>query len=108
MLESGTCDWVIYELKTCGLGDAWTRGRGTHESGTLSHGTQRHGARGREDSPRRGTVSMRTRERKKNFTRFLCLMCKIQFSVVSRKVFYKVIMGTGEKYMSRNQGRIQN
>ena len=93
MLESGTCgqgtcDSVIYGPPK----DAWTRGRGTHESGTLSHGTQRHGARGREDSPRRGTVSMRTRERKKNFTRFLCLMCKIQFSVVSRKVFYKVIM----------------
>ena len=43
------------------LEDVWTRGRGTHESRTLSRGTRGRGARGREDSPRRGTVSMRTR-----------------------------------------------
>ena len=46
------------------------RGRGAHESGSFSHSTlscetRGRGARIREDSPRCGTVSMRTRGRDK-------------------------------------------
>ena len=60
---------------TCGLGDAWTRGRGTHESRTLSYGTQGHEERGREDSLRLGTVSTRVPGRdKQNVTQVLRLL----------------------------------
>ena len=60
------------------LGDAWTRGCG---------------ARGRAESLRCGTISMRTWgviNKHPNITQFLNVICKIQFSVtvVSRKVFY--------------------
>ena len=72
MRESGTCglvtcDSVIYELE-----DVCTGGRVTHESGPLSYGTQGHEERGREDSLRRGTVSMRARERDKQTSPDFC------------------------------------
>ena len=81
-------------LDAC-IGDVWTRdvrlgdlrrrrvdwetrrGRGIHESGSLSHRTlsreaRRCGARLREDSPRCGTVRMRTRGRDKQTSPDFC------------------------------------
>ena len=54
------------------------RVRGTHESGSLSHKTLsretwRRGARLRKDSPRCGTVSMRTRGRDKQTSPNFCI-----------------------------------
>ena len=65
MRESVTFGLVIYELEDVWTGVAWTLGFGTHESGTLIRGTREHEAPLREDSPRRGTVSMRARGREK-------------------------------------------
>ena len=53
------------------------RGRGTHESGTLSHRTLSSATRVRRallrgDSPRYGTVSMRTRGRDKQTSPDFC------------------------------------
>ena len=53
------------------------RGRGTHESGTLSHRTlscetRGRGARLREDSPKFAAVSMRTRGRDKQTSLTFC------------------------------------
>ena len=74
------------------MGDAWTRGRGAHESETVSRGTRLRWARGREDSPRRDTVSMRTRGRNKQTSPDFCALCvKYNFLWCPERYFIKLL-----------------
>ena len=84
----------------CGLGYVWTLGRGTHESGSLSYGTQGHEERGREDSLRRGTVSMRARERDKQTSPDFCAQCVKYNFLWGPEMYFIKLLGTEEKYMS--------
>ena len=75
-----------------------------YERGTLSRGTPGREARGRENSPRRGTVSIRARGRDKQTSPYFCALCvKYNFLWCPERYFIKLLWEP-----EKNQGNVQN